>query len=419
MKLPALALLLASGLGAVPLTLQQALDEAAKQSPDIQLARLRTVEAEARIAIVRAGLMPQATLHVATAYQTTNLQGIGLVFPGFPSRVGPYRTFDARPRVTQTVLDMQLLSSIRAARLRVGVANTQAETVKEDLQVAVATAYFQALEAEARVTAAAARLSTAEAILRQARDREATAIGSKLDIARAEQQSETERGLTLQATQDVDTLKSLLLQLIGRSQTAIELTNPGDPAELRDTTGTNRPALRALRQDLEVSRLEVETARREKLPKLIAFGDWGVFGAGPDRALSTYAVGASLTIPLWTGRRIESEMALAAVRSDQLTAQARKLQLEIEQQIRQAQIERDSARAQLQAADRARAAAAQSLDLARVRLETGLATTVDVQVAQASVATADDTLIRTRFAAALATTRLAWATGDVRQAFPQ
>jgi outer membrane protein TolC len=62
-------------------------------------------------------------------------------------------------------------------------------------------------------------------------------------------------------------------------------------------------------------------------------------------------------------------------------------------------------------------ATAQSLDLARVRLETGLATTVDVQVAQSSVATADDTLIRTRFAAALAGTRLAWATGDVRQAF--
>lgn len=412
-------LLLAGSAVAFPLTLQQALDEAVKQSPDIQLARLRTVEAEAKIAVVRAGLMPQATLQIAGTYQTSNLQGIGLVFPGFPSRVGPYRTFDARPRVTQSVLDMQLLSSIRAARLRVGVASTQAEVVKEDLLVAVATAYFQALEAEARVTAAEARLSTAEAILKQARDREATSIGSKLDIARAEQQSETERGLSLQAKQDVDTIKSLILQLIGRPQTSVELSNPGEPADIRDVTGANRPALRALHHDLDLSRLEVETIRREKLPKLTAFGDWGVAGAGPDRSLSTYAVGAALTVPLWTGRRIEAEMALASVRTDQVTAQVRKLQLEIEQQIRQAQIERDSARAQLGAAERARTAAGQSLELARVRLETGLATTVDVQVAQSSVAAADDTVIRSRFAVALAHTRLAWAAGDVRQAFPQ
>ena len=423
MKLPALVLLLAGSLGAVPLTLQQALDEATKQSPDIQLARLRTAEAEARIAVVRAGLMPQATLQIAGTYQTSNLQGIGLVFPGFPSRVGPYRTFDSRPRVTQSVLDFQLLSSIRTARARVGVASTQAEAVKEDLLVAVATAYFQALEAEARVAAAEARLTTAEAILHQARDREATAIGSKLDIARAEQQAETERGLVLQAQQDTDTIKSLLLQLIGRPQTALELTRPAEPNETRDATAllaeaiAKRPGLRALRQDLEVSRLEVETARREKLPKLTAFGDWGIAGAGPDRALSTYAVGAALTIPLWTGRRIEAEMALAAVRTDQVNAQLRKVQLEIEQQLRQALIERDSARAQLQAAERARAAAAQSLDLARVRLETGLATTVDVQVAQESVATADDTAIRSRFAVSLASTRLAWAAGDVRRAF--
>ena len=145
MRLTALLLLLAGSAAAFPLTLQQALDEAIKQSPDIQLARLRTVEAEAKIAVVRAGLMPQATLQVAGTYQTSNLQGIGLVFPGFPSRVGPYRTFDARPRVTQTVLDFQLLSAIRASRARVGLAATQAETVKEDLLVAVATAYFQAL----------------------------------------------------------------------------------------------------------------------------------------------------------------------------------------------------------------------------------------------------------------------------------
>ena len=49
-------------------------------------------------------------------YQTINLQNIGLIIPGMNSRVGPFRTFDARPTVMQNVLDLSLLSRIRAAR---------------------------------------------------------------------------------------------------------------------------------------------------------------------------------------------------------------------------------------------------------------------------------------------------------------
>jgi len=419
-----LALLLAAiPLSAATLTLNQALDEAAELSPDVQFAKLRTTEAETQVTQAKSGLRPQVAFQISGTYQTSNLQGLGLIFPGFPSRVGPYRTFDMRPVVTQTILDFPLRETIKAARLRAGEASTQADAVREDLLVQVATTYFAALETEARVKAAEARLATAEAILRQARDREATAIGSRLDIARAEQQMETERGLALGSQLEEDKLKSQLLNLIGRDQATVELTAPaeipdsGAEADLVSEAKLKRPGLRVLHQEVSALQIDAEVARRERWPRLSAFGDWGVAGTGPDRSLSTYAIGASLTVPVWTGGRIEAGEALASVHASEVTKQIRKFELAIAQQVREAWLERESERVQLEAATRARDAADQALELSRVRLETGLATTVEVQVAQSNLAAADDTLIRTRFAVSEATTRLAWAAGDVRRAF--
>ncbi len=134
---------------------------------------------------VKAGYGPQLSLVIGGAYQTTNLQGIGVIFPGFPSRVGPYRTFNARPVLTQTVLDLSLLEEIRASRERIREVKEEAEVTKEATIFAVLQLYLQALEAESRVSAAQARLRTAEGVLVQTMDREQAGAASRLDIERA------------------------------------------------------------------------------------------------------------------------------------------------------------------------------------------------------------------------------------------
>lgn len=402
------------------LTLRQAVEQIDKLNPDLAVARLRVIESEAQAAATKSGYLPQANLLVQGAYQTNNLQGIGLVFPGFPSRLGPYRTFNARPQVTQTILDLSLLSQIRAARAQRNVAELETRVVKDDLAIAVVQLYLQALQADSRIAASGARLRTAEAILRQVADKEQAGTASKLDLARATEQLENERGVQIAAERDARVLRTMLLRAIGMEQSdggAVALEKPAFvlpvAEEVAQSAAARRPELQVLQARAGVASLERKAAEQQRLPRLTGFGDYGVLGAGPDQSLSTYTVGASLTIPLYTGRRIESQIRAAAVREDQVKQQIRKTTLAIKQEVRQASVELQSAMEALQASTRAARASKEILELATLRYQSGLATSVDTQVAQSGFASAEDQRIRNEYDVLLAQAKLAKSGGAI------
>ena len=143
-------------------------------------------------------------------------------------------------------------------------------------------------------------------------------------------------------------------------------------------------------------------------------GDYGLLGAGPDRSIGTWNVGAAVTIPLWTSGRLENEAKAAAQRVAQAKLEIERLQLAVQRQTSQAWIDYQASLAATATATRSTAAAQQILELAQLRYQSGLATTIDTVTAQANVADADDALIRSRYAALLAQARLAAASGDVR-----
>ncbi|MCC6535945.1 MAG: TolC family protein [Bryobacterales bacterium] len=402
---------------ATTLTLREAVDTAAAQNPAVQMARLEALEAENSAHIARSAYLPQASLVAGANYQTANLQGIGLVFPGFPSRLGPYRTFNARPVVTQTILDASLRAEIRAARERTRAAKYQEAATRQTIQYAALQLDLQALESGTRMDAAAARIRTAEAVSQQVRDREQGGLASKLDVARAAQQLADEEVALAAARRDRDTLLTLLLRTIGREQwregedvqlapvtaAATELSNPG----------VERDEVRALEASIAAAGYTVDAAARQRWPRIAGQADWGLSGAGPDRAIGTYNAGVAVTIPLWTGKRIENEMARAELRRAQERQRLADLRLEIQQQIRQAQVEAQAARAAHAAAARSAAAARETLELVRLRYGSGLATTLDTTVAQNNLAQAEEQAIRVRYQELLALARLARARGDV------
>lgn len=407
-----LATLLSAGaVFAQPLTLKDAVAQIETLNPDTATARLNVLERQANAAAAKAAYQPQASLIVQTAYQTSNLQGIGLVFPGFPSRLGPYRTFNARPQVTQTVLDLSLLSRIRAARANAKVAEAEQKVVRDDLAIAVVSLYLQALQADSRIAASNARLRAAETIATQARDRESVGTGSKLDLSRAVEQLENERIAGINAVRDASVLRTMLAQAIGLDQPPATLEKPVFAAPPADPQ--TRPELLVLEEKANAAKIETEAARRQKYPKVSAFADWGVLGAGPDRAIGTYTVGGSLTVPLWTGRRIESEVAAARVREEQIRVDRNRVRLRITQQTRESEAELAAAREAFVASQRAAEASKQTLDLAALRYQGGLASSVDVQIAQSAFAVSEDQRIRSEYEVLLAEARAAKAAGNI------
>jgi outer membrane protein TolC len=403
------------------LTLREALELADRLNPDVQAARLRILENEARAGATRSAYGPQVEARAAGTYQTINLQGVGLLFPGAPSRIGPFRTFDARPVVRQTVLDAPLLEQIRAAQFGVAASRKDEEAVRETVRLAVAVLYLQAFQADSRIRAAEARLETAAAALAQAREKESGGTASKLDVARAEEQQESERVRLIEARRDREVLVSLLRRTIGVEDAGgLALAEP--PAPRMGLTASGEALGEALRQRAEIdaaaSRIdaaaaEVRRAERERWPRLDFSGGFGLSGAGPDQSLSTWSIGAALTVPLWTSGRIENGVKEARARRNQAEQAARQAKLTIAQEVEQAGIEVEAAARAFQAASRAAAAARESLELARLRFGAGLTTNLDVIAAQGALAEAEEAAIRARYDGQVAAARLARARGSV------
>jgi outer membrane protein TolC len=124
-------------------------------------------------------------------------------------------------------------------------------------------------------------------------------------------------------------------------------------------------------------------------------------------------VGATLTIPLWTGGRIEADVQAAKVRIQQAQQQRRNVELQVAQEVKQAQVEAEAALVGLRSAEEAVQASRTSVELARLRFTSGIATNLDTITAQGALAAAEDVAIRTRYEYFLARARYARAVGDV------
>jgi len=399
-----------------PLTLEAVLERAAKQNPGVQLTRLRVLEREAETAARRASFGPQIETVVSAASKTANFQGIGLTIPGVDGRVGPFRTFDARPVLTQKILDFSLLASVRALRAETAAARLDVEAAREEVQASIVALYLQSFQAQSRLRAAQARVATAMALLDQVVEREKAGAASGLDVARNRQQLETERLAVVAAGQDLAILRPALEELAG-GRLEGELAEPVIRSSFDETVKpVMRADVRAMDERIRAAELEVQGAKREGWPRLSAVADYGVAGAGPDRSLSTYNVGVTLQIPVWTSGRIEAGVKAAGQRLAQRREEKRRLELSVERL-------RAQAAAALTAQSQAAAVAAQAagaarkvLELARLRYEGGMATSVDTVTAQGALAEAEEAEIRARYEASMAVARLAYAAGGIRAA---
>lgn len=418
----ALALtLLAWSAAAETLTLRQAVDKAAELNPDVALARLRIVEAEAEAAAAASRYLPQVNGRVDSSWQTNNLQGIGVTFPGVPSRIGPFWVFNARPVLTQTLIDGPLRSEIKAAREAYTQNRHNADAVRETTQLAVLELYLQALQAESRIRASEARLETARAVLKQAADKEELGGASKLDVARATQEFQNEDAARLQFRRDLEVLKVAIARTIGLDDANFDLESLAasplamlPPEDVSAAAAVSaRPEALAAQSGIRRAELDFERARRQYWPRLNFSSDFGVLGASPAQNVSTYTVGASLTFPIWTSGRLESEKLAAKARVDQARESLRQTKLSIEEDVRRSLIEWQASRNVLQASEKAAAAAKESVELSMLRFESGLSTNIDTNTAQARLAEAEDLAIRSRYDVLRARARNARARGNV------
>ena len=135
-------------------------------SSDVQMAQELIREVEARSGQSRAELLPHLEASIGQQEQTRNLEALGLRSSlNFrpPTLVGPFSTFDARARLTQSIFNLSSTRRFQASRSAVLVAKNEQENIQDQVASQVARSYLEALRNRARLDAARANLDLAAA----------------------------------------------------------------------------------------------------------------------------------------------------------------------------------------------------------------------------------------------------------------
>jgi len=398
----------------------------------VELATLRTDEAQARVQQTRSALLPGFSVGAGWVNRTFNSRSLGITFPtppgvkGLPTLIPPFDNVDARLRLTQTVVDLSSLARVRAARAQVTGTAAEGSAVSEGAAAGAAFAYLRAARATSVVAARQADSSIAAELVGLAQAQKAAGVSAAIDVTRARTQLVVAEGALIVARNQSDRARIDLARTLG--------IDPATPLALADTLAAalphaDMPATRdtvvamalARRPDLEAERARGDAARSaksairaERLPRLDVEADYGVNGLTPGSSIATRQVAVQVTIPILDGFRREGRTAEQEAVVRETEVRARDLRQQIVADVDGALLDLASAEAQQAIAAERLKLANDELAQARERFKAGVAGNIEVIDAQSSLLRARDTDIDARSAAATARVALARAAGVAR-----
>jgi outer membrane protein TolC len=346
--------------------------------------------------------LPNIDGRVAETRQQVNLKAFGFPLPaGFPALVGPFNVFDARLYLTQTLFDAQSLNDLRAERHTVAAAEYSQQRARDIVVLVAADMYLQALAGSARVDAALAQVTTANAMYTQAVDLKQSGLIPGIDVLRAQVQLNTERQRATAARNDFEKSRLQLARLIGLpvgqafrlSDALPTVPTPDMPIEeALDRAYKTRPDYQAALSRVEAAEASRRATAGERLPTASINADFGDIGLSPSDSHSTFSVVGAVKIPIFGGDTA-GKIAEADADVHSRRAEAEDLRASIYYDVRTAYLDLQATREQLQVATEGRDLAAQQLTQARDRFVAGIADNIEVVQAQDSVARANEQYI--------------------------
>jgi len=362
----------------------------------------RRNEARGQQEQARAPLLPNVSGVAYQANLTMNLVALGFqpgTFPGISKTfLGPFKNFDARLFLRQSVFDLSAIRNYQAGKAGVRVAELNESLAREEVASRTGLSYLEALRADRSVAAAQANVELAQALLQLARDQRNAGVATGVDVIRAQTRlAEQQVGLA-QAQTDSEQARLNLQRLIGLPLgSPLTLTDQlrfvDDPLPSVDTAvaqaAQDRREIQVAEEENRVSQLEVQSARAEHVPSLEVLGDYGPSGITPGSFdLPTRRVAVQLNVPIFNGGLTQGRVTAAASRQRQTELSLANIRGQVEEDVRLALTTLRTAAVQVRAADESVTLAQRELEMARDRFRAGVADNLEVITAQTSLANA-------------------------------
>jgi outer membrane protein len=358
------------------LTLKEALEIAARQSPTLQQARAQSGAAEGRTQQARSVLLPQLT---GTASY-------------------------ARVHVTQVLWDYGAIESLRASGFSFDAQRATERASALQTQLDVRTRFFEAVAARALIHVQEEQLENQRLNSDEVQQFVKVGIRPEIDLLQAQTDFANARVALLSAQNTYAIAKAALRQTIGMlTATSFEVAEDklGEmPLEGRalallvDDALSHRPEIESIEHSREAARASVAAARAGYLPTLAANGGVAEVGRQLDDLSTNWNLGVSLTWQVFQGGltagQVDEARALAIVQDSQLAV----VRLQVQYDVEQAKSTIENTQASLSAADEALRLARSQLEQAQGRYREGISTIIELRDAQFAVTSASSQLVQ-------------------------
>lgn len=394
------------------LTLDDAVETALKNHPQLMEAREYLHGAEARTLQAKASYYPQVS--IAADWNK------GRTFLTPTESIKSTKVHSEAVYLKQTIYDFGRTANAVEAAHEADIAASEAVAVtRQDLAFRVRSAYYLLLAAEKQVVAVKETVEAREAVFKQAQEFYSQGIRAKVEVTRAEANLYAARTALIRAENNRDIawvelsnsigIPSLNKCILAEPSTAIGAVP--DRALAQNEALNNRAELKRQTALKNSAAASLKAAKSGYLPLLTGTASAGYADSDFPPGGNVWAIGLNLTIPIFSGFSTvaQTKEAVAALRG--VEAQHNNLKLQIAKDVETAWFSIREATARISSTEKEVIAARENRSLAMGRYQEGIGNIIEVTDAQSQSLDADTSKIQAIYDYHIALARLHRAVG--------
>jgi outer membrane protein len=398
---------------------------ALKNNPRITASRLLALAAGQVARETRSGELPQISGSI-TAEKAEDASRIGA---GALTDSRLYTHAGTGGTLSQLITDFGHTRNLVASnKLQQKAQDQTALATEQDVLLATDQAFYRLLNAQALLDVAKATVAARGDVQNLTSALTRSALKSDLDLNIASADLSQARLLQLDAEDAVASASAALAAVLATPADTLyhavedpEAAPPPPPAPdssaaINASAQAQRPDLQALRFDAAADQKFATAQRLQHLPTISALAIGGITPIAPDGVFvpNWYAAGGvNLTLPLFTGFRIDAETQEGRLRQKAAEKQAQDLSNTIARDVRIAILNAQTAFSRIAVANQFRQQTAQALALAQTRYKLGLSSIVELSQAQLQSTQAVVAAVNARYDYLLSLRSLDYARGQL------
>ncbi len=384
---------------------------------------------------VLSALIPNMSINAQSSAQQINLAALGfkpslissfppgLLPPGYTfSEIVKVNTTQASFNASQVLFNLPDYELYRGTTNETRVVDLQRLTDDGDLVLTIGMSYLQVLADQANVTNTEAQERSAETLFDQATQKHKAGVGTNLDALRGqvEYQQRQQDVVAAQSQLEKDTIQ--LARILGLpAGQKLELTDSAPFADLaamdleaaKITAYKHRKDYLSVLEQIALTQRELKAVKYQRLPTLAFNGYYGVIGVTDGSYHGVFSAVGSLSVPIFREAAQRGEQDVVDAQLVALHQREADLRVTIDEQIRASMLDVNAAKELVEVSQSNVALAQQELSDERDRFAAGVDDNLPVVDAQASVASAQASLVNSLYQYNLAKLQLARNTGVV------